>query len=198
MIAITDICDNLPYNLKKTLFVDDFSLFATGSSTGTIERRLQNGIKKLEKWSSETGFTFSESKTVSLHICRKRCPKTAANLSLYNTPINNVSEVKYLGVLLDQSCTWAPHIRQLRIRAFKVLDLLKHLTSKSWGADRISLLRIYIMLLKLMLEYGSEVFSSTADSHLNKIITIQNSALRIATGAFRSSPINSLHAEAGI
>ena len=49
-----------------------------------------------------------------------------------------------------------------------------------------------------MLEYGSEAYSSAAKSYFEKIETIQNSALRVATGAFRSSPISSLHSECGI
>ena len=79
-----------------------------------------------------------------------------------------------------------------------MLDLLKHLSGKSWGADRTSLLRLHIMLLKPMLEYGSEAYSSAAKSYFEKIEIIQNSALRVATGAFGSSPFSSLHSECGI
>ena len=136
MVAINDIGDSLPPNIHKNLFVDDFSIYSIGSSTRTIERRLQIAIRKMEGWSQKTGFTFSDKKTVLLHLCRKRCPKTAANLTLYNRPIKNVSEVKYLGVTFDQGFTWRPHISNLRVKAFKVLDLLKHLSGKSWGADR--------------------------------------------------------------
>lgn len=80
----------------------------------------------------------------------------------------------------------------------KTLDLFKHLTSKRWGADRVSLLRLYIMLLKPMLDYGVEIYSSCATTYMKQIETIQNSAVRIATGAFRSSPITSLYADSGL
>ena len=39
-----------------------------------------------------------------------------------------------------------------------------------------------------------EAYYSTADTYLKSIHCIQNAALRIATGAFRTSPIDSLHA----
>ena len=54
------------------------------------------------------------------------------------------------------------------------------------------------MLLKPKLEYGLEAYSSAAPTYLQSLDTIQNTALRLATGAFRSSPISSLHADTSI
>ena len=198
-IAINNICEELPNNVSKCLYVDDFALFASGSSTNTIERRLQLAINKLETWCHKTGFQFSTVKTASLHICRKKtCPKTAANLKLNGTPINNVSSFKYLGMTYDNSFTWRPHITKLKASCNKTIDLLKHLSHKKWGADRKSLLSLYIMLIKPKIDYGIETYASTAKTYKNSINAIQNSAIRIATGAFKSSPITSLHAESGI
>ena len=50
------------------------------------------------------------------------------------------------------------------------------------------------MLIKPTIDYGLEAYVSAAPSYLNSLYAIQNSALLIATGAFRSSPIVSLHA----
>ena len=70
-IAINKICKDRPSTVQCSLYVDDFALFASGSSTHMIERRLQTAISKLEAWCMKTGFQFSQSKTVSLHVCRK-------------------------------------------------------------------------------------------------------------------------------
>ena len=199
MIAINDICDGIPNNVNKTLYVDDFTIYAAAATTRMVERRLQVAMSNLERWCNGTGFQFSVAKTVSLHICRKRnCPKISPNLSIFETPIASVDQVKYLGVIFDKGLTWKPHISQLRVRAFKTLDLLKHFTNKKWGADCISLLRLYIMLLKPMIEYGIEIFSSAAKTYMHQIEVLQNSAIRTATGAFKSSPIPSIHSYSGI
>ena len=50
------------------------------------------------------------------------------------------------------------------------------------------------MLIKPIIDYGLETYVSAAPYYLNSRYAIQNSALRIATGAFRSSPIVILHA----
>ena len=63
-IAINDILENLPHGVRALLYVDDLTIYTSGSSTNLIERRLQLAINQLEKWcsTSTTGFQFSEAK----------------------------------------------------------------------------------------------------------------------------------------
>jgi hypothetical protein len=159
LIAINHITDNLPNNIKSCVYVDDLVIYASGGSADLIERRLQTAINGISRWTTRTGFTFSAQKTVALHICRRRgCPKLAVNLTLDNNNIRNVSEYKYLGVIFDSSMTWKPHIKALKQSCNKSLDLIKHLSHKTWGADRTSLIRLYIMLIKPKTDYGVEAY----------------------------------------
>lgn len=114
---------------------------------------------------------------------------------LDGTALRCVPTHKFLGVLLDSSCTWKPHITSLKRSCSKVLDLLKKLSHTSWGSDSNTLLRLYVMLLKPKIEYGLKAYSSAAPSYLQSLEPVQNCALRTALGAFRTSPISSLHAE---
>ena len=198
-IAINRLCTVIPANVEHSLYVDDFTIYTSGRLQQTVERRLQTAISKIETWTKQSGFIFSPTKTVSLHICRKhRCPKMAPNLTLNNNPIQNKEQHKYLGLIIDNSYTWRKHITQLKNKCTKTLDLLKHISSKSWGADRASLLNLYIMLIKPKIDYGIEIYSSAAKTYMKSVAAIQHSAIRIATGAFRSSPITSMHAESGL
>ena len=199
MVAMNTITANLPANVDCTLYVDDFAIFASGPDPRTLQRRLQVAINHLQTWSERTGFRFSSEKTVSLHVCRKRhCPRLSPDLRLYGQPIPQRDTVRYLGVVFDSGYSWKPHITALRVSCNKILDLFKHVSHKAWGADRSSLLRLYIMLLKPKIEYGVEILQCAAPSYVKVLERIQNHALRIASGAFRSSPICSLHAECGV
>ena len=199
MIAMNTISANLPANVDCTLYVDDYAIFASGPDPRTLQRRLQVAINHLQTWSERTGFKFSSEKTVSLHVCRKRnCPRLSPDLRLYGQPIPQRDTVRYLGVTFDSSYSWRPHITALKVTCNKILDLFKHVSHRAWGADRTSLLRLYIMLLKPKLEYGVEIIQCAAPTYVKVLERIQNQALRIASGAFRSSPICSLHAECGI
>jgi len=65
----------------------------------------------------------------------------------------------------------------------------------NWGADRTVLLWLYRSIIQSKLDYGSQIYGSAADRTLNKLDPVHNAALRMCTGAFRSSPINSLLVE---
>ena len=63
------------------------------------------------------------------------------------------------------------------------------------GGDHKSLLLLYKSLIRSVLEYNSFIFTHIAATNQKRIETIQNSALRIVTGAFRTTPTNSLLTE---
>ena len=192
-----NIVDGLPQTVESSLYVDDFTIYASGSSCRFVERSVQLAISRLERWCGTTGFCFSPEKTKCMHICRVRgCPHAAHNLSLFGTPIAPVQEYKYLGVYIDEKLDWNRHVEHLRRSFSATLSLFRHLTSKTWGADTQSLIRLYVMLLKPRLDYGSEVYSTSPK--IDSLSPIQNEVLRIATGAFRSSPIPSLLAVSGL
>ena len=56
---------------------------------------------------------------------------------------------------------------------------------------------LYQALIQSKLEYGNEIYESTSKTNSNTLNPIRNKALRIATGAFRSSPIDSLEIISG-
>ena len=198
LLSINSIVTNVDNSVKCSLYVDDFTIYCSGRMPNNVERLLQLTINRLHEWTKKTGYKFSPTKTTALHVCRKRGCLKRADLHYNGTPIETVDSCKYLGVTFDKSLTWRPHILKTKEACYKVLDLLKHLSHKTWGADRISLLRLYNMLVKPKLEYGCEAYAAACKSLLKTLEPIQNRAIRIATGAYRSSPAISLCAESGI
>ena len=67
----------------------------------------------------------------------------------------------------------------------------------NFGPDRKTLLRLYWALGKSKLDYGSQIYSSASTNVLETLNPVHNEALRICSGAFRSSPITSLLVETG-
>ena len=65
-----------------------------------------------------------------------------------------------------------------------------------WGADCIVLLRLFRSLVRSKLDYGCIVYRSARRSVLKQLDPIHHQGLRIALGAFRTSPAQSLYIEA--
>ncbi|XP_072398193.1 uncharacterized protein [Diabrotica undecimpunctata] len=72
---------------------------------------------------------------------------------------------------------------------------MKTLSNKNYGADYNYLIHVYKTLIRSKIDYGSIIYASAKEYLLHHLDVIQNTALRIPTGAFRTSPIESLRAE---
>ena len=199
IIAINDITHNLPPSIGKSLYVDDFALYATGSRIAAVERQMQLCLNHIQTWTDRTGFQFSMLKTVTMHICRIRgCTKASPRLTLNGNTIKHVNEVRYLGMVIDDGLVWHKHIRQLKTSCTKKLNLMKHLSNTKFGADRVTLLKLYTSLIRTKLQYGCEAYASASRTLMQSLQPVQNAAIRIATGAYKTSPVLSLHADSGI
>ena len=160
-----------------------------------IEFRLQRCLNKVETWATENGFKFSKTKTQCVHFCQSRGLHPDPVLNIYGSPIPVVEEAKFLGLLFDKKLSFIPHIKALKAKCLKALDVLKVLSNTNWGGDRSVLLNLYRSLVRSKLDYGSIVYGSARKSYLKCLDTIHHQGLRLALGAFRTSPVESLYAE---
>jgi ribonuclease HI len=196
ILKINSIVKCLPSNIKCSLFVDDFLICYRSKNMNSIERLLQLCLNNIQKWADENGFQFSKTKTVCMHFCQQYMLHTDPQLSLDGVDIPIVNEFKFLGLVFDKKLNFIPHIKYLKDRCMKAMNLLKVVAHKDWGADCATLLRLYRSHIRSKLDYGCIVYGSARESYLQSLDRVQNAALRICLGAFRTSPIPSLHVEA--
>ncbi|GFT73780.1 putative RNA-directed DNA polymerase from transposon X-element [Trichonephila clavipes] len=108
-------------------------------------------------------------------------------------PIPVVSAVWFLGVIFDCKLTFLPHVLYLRKRCERSLNILKVLSNTLWGADRVSLLRVYQALILSRLDHGCVVYGSARASVLKRLDTVYHCSENLLSGAFRTSPVTSLY-----
>ena len=105
------------------------------------------------------------------------------------------SEHRLLGMILDSpKLNWREHVKYLIRDGRQRLDVMKSVSSPVWGASAKMLRTFYIAYIRSKLDYGSILYDS-AGHILQKLEVIQNSALRMITGARKTSPILSLQVE---
>ena len=191
-IKINSIMDFLDPKTDGSLYIDDFCMCCRSKSMRTIERHLQQCINRIENWASHNGFKFSKSKTQCVHFCQLRKIHNDPELYLYGSLIPVVEDFKFLGVLFDRKLSFIPNIKYLKAKCLKALNLLKVLSHTDWGADRTVLLQPYRSLIRSKLDYGSIVYGSARPSYISSLDTVHHQGLRLALGAFRTSPVQSL------
>ena len=82
---------------------------------------------------------------------------------------------------------YTAHIQPVVDKCHKLLNMMRFLKATSWGASK-SPLTIYRCLVRSLLEYGMEADFFSARSDVVSLVKLQNEALRLCTGAMRSTP----------
>ena len=78
----------------------------------------------------------------------------------------------------------------------QIIEFIKWCTDLIGGADRTVLLHLYRSLIRSKLDYGSIVYGSARESYIQMLDTVHSQGIKISMGAFRTSPVESLHVEA--
>ena len=100
-----------------------------------------------------------------------------------------------MGIIFDSKLNFISHIKSLKTRCLKALNI-KCVSSTKWGGDQKTLLNLYRALVRSKLNYGSIIYGSARKTYLKILDTVHHQGLRLALGAFCTSPIPSLYVEA--
>ena len=195
-IKINNIVKTLNPGVDCSLYVDDFLICYRSKHMHTIERQLQQCLNKIQKWALENGFKFSKTKTQCMHFCQLRGLHNDPVLKLDGVEIPVVDQYKFLGVIFDRKLSFIPHINYLKAKCHKALQLLRVVAHTDWGADKSTLLKLYKSLVRSKLDYGCFIYGSARKSYLRCLDSIHHLGLRLALGALRTSPVESLYVEA--
>ena len=164
-IKINNIVKALNPGVDCSLYVD-FLICYRSKHIHTIERQLQQCLNKIQKWALENGFKFSKTKTQCMHFCQLRGLHNDPVLKLDGVEIPVVDQYKCLGFIFDRKLSFIPHINYLKAKCQKALQLLRVVAHTDWGADKLTLLKLYVtssIQIRLWLFYiwvSQEVLSS--------------------------------------
>ena len=153
-------------------------------------------MDQIGQWADRWGFRISSSKSQYMVFGFKR-KIPDLNLVMNGHPLERVKVFKFLGLWMDERLTWKTHIEKVQCKCEKVNNILRSLAGSDWGAERETLHMIYQAMIRSTLDYGSVVFGAAAKSHLCKLDRIQSKALRVCSGAFKTTPIPALLVEMG-
>ena len=153
----------------------------------------KKNLDSISSWAASTGSRFCPLKTYLVIFKARNSSCFTHPLLLQNFQIPTRTSAKLLGLIFDQKLSRTPHIKILKSKCNQALSVMKFLSHPSKGCKKKTFLHLYKTLILSRLDYGVPIYNSASKSNLNPI---QTQALRLATGAFRTSPKLSLCAEA--
>ena len=87
--------------------------------------------------------------------------------------------------------TYKTHNEELHKR----LDLLKIITNKAWGADKVIMMRRHRSRKRPKLDYGCQAYTSAKPNILKTLDAVHHAGIRLSLGAFPSSQVQSMYME---
>ena len=122
---------------------------------------LQQDIDSLSSYVTDKQLQFNATKCRQMLISRKRAhSSTPPNLYVSGTALLQVSEYKYLGVVITSDLSWRPHITNMCNKTRKLIGLLYRRFYQSSNSS--ILLKLYLSFLSVLkaryqLESAAEV-----------------------------------------
>ena len=199
LIMINDMCKVAKQSVNYSLFADDVAIWTTKQDHLKAEESIQAGLNSIASFCTEWGFTLSTEKSATIAFTRSPAATINTRLFLNGQMIEEVKDFKFLGVHLDRNLTFAKHLKNIKNKCAKRTNILRALAGTDWGGDRKTILQLYTAIIRPIIEYCSIAYhGGLTESQNRQIEAIQNSCIRIATGALFSTRNTALLAEANM
>lgn len=188
LLYINSLCQLQIPNCKIVCYADDTALLIHGNSWSSAVQNAEHALSVVLSWLRANLLTLNLSKTKLITFSANSASQPPANCvqvkahHCTNTlhcdcpAIENVSQVKYLGVVLDSTLSWEGHIDVMSNKVRKLICIFKRLRA---SVDTNLLRLIYIGLGQSLITYCIPVWGGTHNSCLLKIERAQRAVLKV-------------------
>lgn len=168
-----------------SLYADDMLMYRIIHSIQDYEA-LQEDTNTVCNWvdSNELALNSNKCKYMVVSRLRSRSVPTRPML-LYGQPMQQVSNYKYLGVVLTDDLSWSLHIDNISCKARRLVGLLYRKFYR-WVSSS-ALLRLYTSLIRPHLEYAAPVWDPYQIKDVQKLESIQRFALKVCLKSWNGS-----------
>ena len=182
---------------KRYIYADDIALLHQAKTATDVEQTLSRDLDLLAIFFHRWRLKLNVAKTVSsiFHL-KNRLANLELNVAFRDKLIAFTRLPKYLGVTLDRSLTYGPHLKQIAAKVNARNSLLRRLAGNRWGADFAVLRTSALALCYSCAEYCSPIWMQSCRT--KKIDTALHDSMRLISGCIRSTPTDILPILSGI
>lgn len=198
LIRMTEVEPFIPAGVEVRMYADDILLSTKGWKASEVRKRSQKAVAAVEAWTTLYGFQLSSSKSELLHICRKNRHADLPDVTTDNGPIATVKSARLLGVSLDSRFRFWKHIEVTRRNVASSNRVMAVLGGHLAAGARTTMLMAQRAIVQSRLFFGWGAVSNASSARRKRLEASYNAGIRSASGAFKSSPISAIMAEAGV
>ena len=181
LLHLNDLPSVLSPGTICRLFADDCLLYRVIKCIAD-QLQLQEDLRKLEKWASDWGMKFNAKKCFIMSMHRSKKTPLTHMYELCGNFLSTVKEEKYLGVILSDDMSWAPHIECVTSAASQKLGFLSRNLK---GCPSELKKTAYLAIVRSSLEYAAPIWDPHQANHKTSLESIQRKAARWITNNHR-------------
>ena len=170
------------------IFADDTNLLMSHFDVNYLYEMANNELQKISLWFKANKLHLNINKTNFIHFGHRKPDN--ANLSIDNTPIKQLSETKFLGVIIDERLNWSHHIMHISTKLQRVIGTISRI--KNYLPKNV-LFSLYCSLGLPHLLYAILVWGNADKIYLRKLEILQNKLIRFILNAAFATNINHLY-----
>ena len=179
--------------LTEVMFADDTNLFMSNKNVNKLFSDMNRELIKVSKWFKTNKLSLNANKTkwcLFYSSSKKRSlPDKLTDLWIDNILIERKTNIRFLGVLIDENLSWKHHIKNVRSKVFKSIGILYRTRD---FIDKRNLYKLYYAFIHSYLNYGCMAWASTNRTKLKSLFSAQKHALRVINFKDRFSDTHQL------
>ena len=177
------------------LFADDTSLFCTGQNPDDLVQKINIEMEKIYSWVKANKVSLNVDKTNFMLFTPKHFSRSMGNIYINGTCIMEVTETKFLGVVIDYKLNWSSHIMHINKKIAKGIGIILK-ARKVFNNE--TLISLYYTIVYPYLNYCIHVWGKAYNTHLKNLLVLQNKVLRIVTGVPPRTSVHQIYIEQNI
>ena len=126
-VLLFQIIINDLYNVLKfcsaILYADDTTIYVIGRNSYFLEKKLQSDLNRVSMWLKANHLSLNVSKTKIMIFQQNSVNRFLFEIIIDGVRVDEVSNFKFLGMILDQKCDWKAHCSTLLLK-LKQLNFL--------------------------------------------------------------------------
>lgn len=167
IIYTSDLPSCIPSNCNLFMYADDSTLTCSSSSINEVERSLNAALDRVNNWCLRNKLRLNSNKTKCMLIgTRQKICNAELNVYIADKPITKERCCKCLGIIIDDTLSWGPHIEYVRKTVSSKLGMLNRIRD---CVTQKSLLTLFVSLVMPTLEYCCTVWGGRFASHDNTL-----------------------------
>lgn len=112
---LSSINNEFPQDTSEAIaYADDVVFLIKANTRAELEKCAENIVEKLTKWCTLHKLKISTTKTTAMLIKGKLNKERNPIIKIDDVKVQFTSQVKYLGVILDDRCSFIPHVKYVR------------------------------------------------------------------------------------